>query len=264
MTRLLAVVAHPDDETFGLGSVLALATEQGAEVAVWCATRGEAGEPAPGCGIEAAGEELAAAREAELRTAAGLLGVTRVTLGGFVDSGMAGPAPAGSLAAAAPDDVDAAVRREVERVRPDVVVTLDGSDGHRDHITVRDAALRAADDVPWVYLQCLPRSLMQAWVDNALREEPHREHLRAELASLGTPDESITTVLDTRRHLELRWRAIRAHCSQVSPFEALPPALQHAFLATDHLRRVSPPWTGGEQERVLGPLGRESNRLPPS
>jgi LmbE family N-acetylglucosaminyl deacetylase len=256
MTRLLAVVAHPDDETFGLGSVLALASEQGAEVAVWCATRGEAGEPAPGCGI-AAGGELAAAREAELRAAAGLLGVTRVTLGGFLDSGMTGPAPAGSLAAAGPGEVLVALRREVARVRPDVVVTLDGSDGHRDHIAVRDAAVDAAADVPWVYLHCLPRSLMRAWVEHALREEPHRDHLRAELADLGTPDESITTVLDTRRHLGLRWRAIREHRSQVSPFDTLPAPLQDAFLTFDHLRRVLPAWTGGRVERVLEPLAEE-------
>jgi LmbE family N-acetylglucosaminyl deacetylase len=263
MACLLAVVAHPDDETFGLGSVLALAAEQGVEVAVWCATRGEAGEPAPGCGI-AAGEELAAAREAELRTAAGLLGVTRVALGGFLDSGMSGEAPAGSLAAAARGDLLAAVRREIEQVRPDVVVTLDGSDGHRDHVAVRDAALGAAADVPWVYLHCLPRSLMQAWVEHALREEPYREHLRAELATLGTPDESITTVLDTRRHLDLRWRAIHAHASQVSPFAALPAPLQEAFLGTDHLRRTSPAWAGGPQERGLGPLEESERRLTPS
>lgn len=254
MTTLLAVVAHPDDETFGLGSVLARAAGLGADVAVWCATRGEAGEPAPGCGIGDSGEELAAAREAELRTAAALLGVTRVTLGGFMDSGMTGPAPAGSLTAAEPAELAEAVRREVDLVTPDVVVTLDGSDGHRDHVAVRDAALWAAAGVPWVYLHCLPRSLMQAWVDHALREQPHRAHLQAEPAALGTPDELVTTLLDTGRYLDLRWRAIRAHRSQVSPFEGLPAQLRQAFLANDHLQRRSPAWTGGPVERVLGPL----------
>ena len=253
MTRMLVVVAHPDDETFGCGSVLAHAAERGMQTTVWCATRGEAGEPAPGCGVEAGGQ-LGAARAQELREAAGLLGVDDVVLGGFADSGMSGPAPAGSLAAAPHADVVAALREQVERVRPDLVLTLDGSDGHRDHVAVRDAALEAAADVPWVYLQCLPRSLLQRWVEHALRDQPDREHLTAEVALLGTADEDLTTRLDTGRLLDLRWQAIRTHATQVSPFEGLPGDLQQAFLGTDHLRRVVPPWTGGPVETELGPL----------
>jgi LmbE family N-acetylglucosaminyl deacetylase len=253
MTRMLVVVAHPDDETLGCGSVLAHAAERGVQSTVWCATRGEAGEPAPGCGVEV-GEQLGAARAQELREAAALLGVHDVVLGRFGDSGMTGPAPVGSLAAAPHADVVAALREQVERVRPDLVLTLDGSDGHRDHVAVRDAALEAAEDVPWVYLQCLPRSLLQRWVDYALRDQPDREHLHAEVPLLGTPDEDLTTRLDTGQYVDLRWRAIRAHATQVSPFVGLPADLQQAFLATDHLRRVVPPWSGGPVETELGPL----------
>ena len=49
--RLMVVVAHPDDESFGCGSTLLHAAAAGARTAVVCATRGEAGEPAPGSGI---------------------------------------------------------------------------------------------------------------------------------------------------------------------------------------------------------------------
>ena len=71
--RWLAVVAHPDDESFGCGSLLAAAAVRGAEVTVVCATRGEAGQPAaPVTG------DLGAVREAELRAAADRLGVHRV------------------------------------------------------------------------------------------------------------------------------------------------------------------------------------------
>src|SRR5919107_1677783 len=101
--RLLAVVAHPDDESFGLGSILAWAAAGGAETAVCCATRGEAGEPRPGRGL--APGDLAAERTRELREAAALLGVSRVDLLDFVDSGMVGEAASGTLVAAPFDDV---------------------------------------------------------------------------------------------------------------------------------------------------------------
>lgn len=86
--RLLVVVAHPDDESFGCGSLIALAAGGGAAVTVCCATRGEAGEPAPGSGVDA--DALPAVREQELRDAADLLGASEVVLLDFVDSGMAG------------------------------------------------------------------------------------------------------------------------------------------------------------------------------
>jgi N-acetyl-1-D-myo-inositol-2-amino-2-deoxy-alpha-D-glucopyranoside deacetylase len=71
--------------------------------------------------------------------------------------------------------------------------------------------------------------------------------------TIGTPDELITTVIDTSPYLDRRWRAIRKHASQVPPFDAMPAELQHAFLATDHLIRVDPPWNGGPIEHDLFP-----------
>ena len=44
---LLSVLAHPDDESFGMGGTLALYAEQGVEVHLICATRGEVGEVSP-------------------------------------------------------------------------------------------------------------------------------------------------------------------------------------------------------------------------
>src|SRR5689334_6160436 len=98
----MVVVAHPDDESFGCGSTLLHAAAAGARTAVVCATRGEAGEPAPGTGI--ARVELARVRERELRDAAVVLGVSSVRLLDFADSGMEGPADAATLAGA-PFDV---------------------------------------------------------------------------------------------------------------------------------------------------------------
>lgn len=252
-TRLMVVVAHPDDETFGCGSLLLHAAAAGATTAVCCATRGEAGQPAPGSGVT--GDRLADVREGELRAAAELLGVARVDLLGFVDSGMAGPAGPGTLVGAPFDEVRNRVRDSIETFRPHVVVTLDAGDGHRDHARVRDAALAAVEDARWrverVYLHCLPQALMRRWLEHVARANPASQHLDAEVP--GTPEELITTVVDTARHLPQRERAIAAHASQVSPYEGLPADLRLAFLTAERLLRVVPEWTGGPREADVWP-----------
>jgi LmbE family N-acetylglucosaminyl deacetylase len=251
--RLSVVVAHPDDETFGCGSLLLHAAARGLTTAVVCATRGEAGESG---GVDApAPDELGRVREGELRTAAGLLGVSRVDLLTYRDSGMSGPAGPGTLVDADADAVAAAVRAHLEDFRPTLVITLDGGDGHRDHVAIRDATLSAVGSSAWavdrVYLQCLPQSLMRRWVEYMAATDPSWEHLEAGMP--GTPDEEITTVVDTSRHFAGREQAIRAHRSQRSPFDSLPLELRRDFLTSEHLRRVRPPWPGGPRESEMLP-----------
>ncbi len=233
--RLLVVVAHPDDETFGCGSLLLRAAAEDVTTGVCCATRGEAGEIAPGTDVPDA--DLGRLRELELHEAARRLHVSEVELLGFADSGMSGKPPEGALAAAEPDAIRRAVDAAVARFRPHVLVTLDGSDGHRDHAAVRDAtlAVAAARGIP-AYLQCLSRGLMQRWAAHTMRDQPDSAYLA--LGELGTPDEEIDLVLDHTAFIAGREHAIAAHRSQVSPFKGLPPDLRRAFLGTDHLRSV--------------------------
>lgn len=246
--RLLVVVAHPDDETFGCGSLLIHATESGVPTVVACATRGEAGALTPGRGLD--GADLPALREAELRRAAELAGVGRVELFDWIDSGMDGPAAPGTLVAAPLDDVTARIAAVIDDVRPTVVVTLDGSDGHRDHIHVREATVAAAETSTWrpsrVYLHCLPQQLMRKWVDVLRADQPDSQHL--DLGDLGTPESEITTVIDTARFLDRREEAIAVHRSQTSPYEVMPPELRREFLSAERLRRVMPAWDGGSVE----------------
>jgi N-acetyl-1-D-myo-inositol-2-amino-2-deoxy-alpha-D-glucopyranoside deacetylase len=238
--KVLLTVAHPDDEAFGCGSLLADAASRGAETVVACATRGELGEPAPGAGLPASvtPAELGARRESELRDACQILGVARVDVFDWIDSGDAGEPRAGSLVAADPDDVAARVASLIDEVRPDVVVTIDQND-HRDHAAISHATLAAVDRSrhrpSLVYVWCLPRELLARFSGNPDIES-------------GTPEVDVTTVVDLSRHLDLRWRAIRAHSSQVPPFDAMSEELQLAFLGTDRLRRVVPAWDGGELE----------------
>ena len=232
--RLLVVVAHPDDESFGCGSVLLHARAAGYDPAVLCATRGVAGVSRVATG------DLAAVREAELRAAARVLGVGDVRLLDHADSGMDGEPAPGTLVAADPAAVAAEVRAVVEELRPDVVVTLDASDGHRDHAAVRDATLAAVDAAAHrpaaTYLWCLARSSMLRWADHVRAAGGGEAYLA--VAELGTPDEEITTLLDVADLVPTRWEAIRAHASQASPYDDLPADLQHEFLAVDRLRLV--------------------------
>lgn len=249
--RLLVTVAHPDDETFGAGSLIAAAAADGVEVTVCCATRGEAGEARD---VEP-GADLGRVREAELRAAGRVLGVARFVLLDYLDSGMTGdPGPA-TLAGAAFDEVVAAIGDVIDRVRPDVVVTLDPDrgDGHRDHVVIGRATAQAGRDRPGirVYAWAIPRPLLGRWLSELQDVRPDSAHLELDRQGLGRPDEEITTVLDVAHLRDVRERAIALHRSQASPYDGLPADLRSAFLDTDRLVRLQPPWTGGPVERSL-------------
>ncbi|MFC6704291.1 PIG-L deacetylase family protein [Flexivirga alba] len=234
-TRALVVVAHPDDETFGTGSLLLHLADSGMTTAVCCASRGEAGEVRQGVTVPPGG--IATLREAELRDAATLLGVSEVFLLDLLDSGMTGAAPAGSILAEPFAEVTRRVSRAVADFHPDLIVTLDGSDGHRDHARMRDAAVAVGREqgIP-VWLHCLPRRLMRRWAGQLAGQDPDSPYLA--LADLGTTDELITERIDTTRQYERRLEGIARHRSQVSPYEALPEDLRRAFLTIEHLRRA--------------------------
>jgi N-acetyl-1-D-myo-inositol-2-amino-2-deoxy-alpha-D-glucopyranoside deacetylase len=251
--RWLVVVAHPDDEAFGCGSVIARAARRGADVTVACATRGEAGELRPGL---AGCDDLGTLREAELHRACAVLGAARVELLGYRDSGFDGDAPAGSLVAAPVAAVAGLLGRFAAELRPDVVITLDGSDGHRDHVHVRDAvraALRARPGRrPALWEHTLPASLLRRWLLETAAARGDDAYHALEADAIGRPDAEITDVLDVRDVLAEREAAIAAHRSQTSPFEGLSPELREAFLGTDHLVRVPvPPPAWPEAWRVV-------------
>jgi N-acetyl-1-D-myo-inositol-2-amino-2-deoxy-alpha-D-glucopyranoside deacetylase len=147
---LLAVLAHPDDETFGTGGTLALYSRRGVQVYLVCATRGEVGEMDPSLlhGFDSVGDK----REAELRCAAEKLGLAGVFFLGYRDSGMPGSPDNEhplALAATPVDKVASEVAHYIQKLRPQVVLTFDPVGGYRhpDHIAIHKATVKAFKDL---------------------------------------------------------------------------------------------------------------------
>jgi LmbE family N-acetylglucosaminyl deacetylase len=145
-------LAHPDDESFGLGGTLALYAKRGVEVHYVCATRGEAGTVS--AEFMDGYESVAALREAELRCAAQVLGLASVHYLGYRDSGMVGTTEnqhPDALEQAPLDQVVSTLAGHVRRIKPQIVIAHDpaGTYGHPDHIKMHHAmreAFHAAGD----------------------------------------------------------------------------------------------------------------------
>lgn len=179
---LLAVLAHPDDESFGLGGTLALYASKGYNVYYVCATRGEAGtvdeEHLKGF------KDTAEMRTDELMRAAKELGLKEVFFLGYRDSGMPGMEdnkhPNAQINAPV-EEVAAKVLKYIRDLKPEVVLTFDPIGGykHPDHIHIHKATVLAfekADDASFhpeagspfkpqaLYFQVFPKALLRAAV----------------------------------------------------------------------------------------------------
>ena len=264
---LLVVVAHPDDESFGCGSVLA------ARVAPPATTRRCCAPPAARqarAGSAPTTWPRSARRSCARRPRILGVGTVRAARPRRLRDGRR--AGAGHARRRGSDDGRGArCGRVIDELRPDVVVTLDASDGHRDHAAIRDATLAAVDTAgaptAATYLWCLARSSMTRWATH-MRETAAARHIVA-IGELGTPDDEITTVVDVDAVLPTRWEAIRAHASQASPYDELPRACSTSsspptascwFAATTCSRpdpgyrprtRLSPPGTSAPQPHGL-------------
>ena len=168
--RLLAVLAHPDDESLGVGGTLAKYAAEGIDVFLLTATRGDAGRfrgHRPGAPGHPGAEALGAIREAELRAAATVLGVREVALLDYGDS---------LLDRAHPREIVAAIASHLRHVRPDVVVTFgpDGAYGHPDHVAISQsttAAIVAAADPAFAH-----DGVGAAGSPHSPRRRPSRSH----------------------------------------------------------------------------------------
>lgn len=232
---MLAVLAHPDDETFGIGGTLSLYARRGVETHLVCATRGEAGEAPPHLkGFASVGEM----REDELRSAASILGLKAVYFLGYRDSGMPNSPDnhhPQALAAAPLEEVAHRVAGHIRRVRPQVVITFDPIGGYRhpDHIAVHQATVEAfhmAED-PCLDIESLPSHSPQKlyyatfsrrflrWavrLTRLLGRDPHRfgRNKDIDLTALLEVDFPIHASISIREVARLKEQASACYASQ--------------------------------------------------
>lgn len=228
--KLMGVFAHPDDETLGFGGALARYSEEGVDIHVVTATRGEAGRYGDGTdhpGPEALGE----IREGELLEACEVLGVGEVDLLGYPDGG---------LASVDPVEARGTLVRILRRSRPQVVVTFgpDGAYGHPDHIAISQlatAATVAAADPGWRPpdggepdpVHAVSKLYYLAWgSDTWAAYQAAFKTLTStvdgvERQATPWPEWAITTRVDASEHWRVVWKAVQCHRSQIAVYGKL-------------------------------------------
>jgi N-acetyl-1-D-myo-inositol-2-amino-2-deoxy-alpha-D-glucopyranoside deacetylase len=269
---LMCVYAHPDDECFAAGGVLAKYAAQGHRTILVTTTGGEAGEISSA--DLATADNLGEVRARELAEAAEHLRIGKLLSLGYRDSGMAGTEQNRDPRSLHMADLDEAAGRLIELFRserPDVVVTHNeqGDYGHPDHVKTHRLALAAFDAVagePWaprkLYVGAFTRSSMErmrTMLREAGVEAPFVDRELVDTdgnrVELGTPDELVTTEVDTAAQLPSKRLALLAHRTQFGPehfMNKMPEELFARLWPTECFRLVRGKRGAGEgREREL-------------
>ena len=225
--KLMAILAHPDDESLGNGGILGKYAAEGIEIHLVVATRGERGWP--GKESEYPGEEaLGKLREAEVRDAAAVLDLHSVHFLGYID---------GELDTAHPAEAIAKIVGHLRQVRPDVVVTFGpyGGYGHPDHIAISQftaaALVEAANPASLYYRDLAAHSVSKLYYMAetsavfAVYQSVFGElvmHIDGMKRSIvNWPDWSVTPRIDTWQYWRTVTRAIACHQTQVPAYHVL-------------------------------------------
>jgi LmbE family N-acetylglucosaminyl deacetylase len=255
---LLAVHAHPDDETITTGGTLARYSAEGVRTVVVTCTQGELGwvfEPS------LVGQDVGTLRDHELETACSTLGVSRLVRLGYYDSGMAGAAENARPGAFAGADLDEAAARLVkvlDEERPRVMLAYDetGGYGHPDHVKAHQVAVAAFETAgtarpeklyfvrfPLTWSREFVRGLREAGID-APGSAPAGADAGPDLHEIGVPDALVTTAIDVRRYVPTKLAALACHRSQLPPdhfLRRMPPELAQRLWAYEYFSRECNP-----------------------
>ena len=272
--RLMAVHAHPDDESSKGAATMARYVREGIDVMVCTMTGGERGDVLnPAMDRPEVKADMARIRREEMARAREILGVQQRFMG-FVDSGLPEgdpkpPLPDGSFALVPLAEAAAPLVKAVREFRPHVILTYDENGGypHPDHIKTHQVtveAFEAAADPdrypeagePWqplklYYFVSFHQAKYVALHEEMLRrgqDSPYEkifaqwEERARKREELGIKQLEITTRIDVSDYLEIRDQALLAHATQIDPKSAwfdCPLDVQRAAWPTEdyHLAR---------------------------
>lgn len=229
---LLAIFAHPDDESYRTGGTLALLARKGVPVWVLCATRGEWGIP------KLIPKKAGEVRQTELACACRALGIMPPRFLDYQD---------GMLSQVDEEQAVGQVVHAIRELRPQALLTWphSGVSGHPDHVAVshwtKKAIQQAADPCAYPEYQAeglLPHTaeaLYHIVIPHSLADALKMHHLHT------VPDEAVTFIVDVFAVWDTKMAAIRCHRSQMnsSPVLGAPEEQQRLFLETEYFQRIT-------------------------
>lgn len=182
--QILVVLAHPDDESMGMGGRIALHAREGSPITYLCATRGQMGRHL-GRPALATRESLPGLRERELRDACRILGIGDLRFLGLWDK---------TMEFEDPDLLAGRIRTIIDELRPSLILTYHPvHGGHQDHCAAGAATLGAVR-----LLEPADRPRVQCIIHPQLVDRVH----------------GLLTPFDIRSVAEIKLAAVRAHQSQ--------------------------------------------------
>ncbi|MGI9068896.1 MAG: PIG-L deacetylase family protein [Pyrinomonadaceae bacterium] len=261
---LLAVFAHPDDESLAMGGTLARYAQAGVDVSLVCATRGEWGLISDPTIVTR--ENLGEVREQELRAACRVLGITHLH---FLDC------PDSDVNHTDWPEVEAKIVSHIRELQPDVIVTFgpDGLYGHPDHIavsTLTTAAFKSAGEAcqfteqfaqglgphraSKLYYAQFPQNFAAELIAALSVEHDAPQLWGFDADMFGVPEELITTTIDVADEVSKKIEALRCHRTQLEAdnvFALIDEHTARRFLSREYFRLAEPDTIGGVIEEDL-------------
>jgi len=229
--RVLAVFAHPDDESWAAGGLLRKVASEGGVVHLVTLSHGERGFDHV---ARRRGSALAEARQLELANACGELGVASFEILGLPDMGVT------------PDATKARLGPIIAAFEPDLLVGFDrdGAYGHIDHVMGVLGTLAAVSEAarpPTLLAPIFPRGLLEPLRDMLTRHHRHLVHPDVRSGPLGTATADLSLQL-TPAEVGAKRRALLCHASQLDQggIDAfLGPGVMAALATVERYRQVA-------------------------
>lgn len=250
---ILAIFAHPDDESLACGGTLARLADRGARVVLLCASRGERGSISDPSLV--ADGDLGRVRAHELEQAARVLGIRELLL---LDH------PDGNLRWARVTELQTQIAVTLRSCRPDAVITFD-KDGlywHLDHIAIHERTATAVRSLgvgaPPLYYVTMAKGVMRGIVETAIDNgwaPADSSFWGIAPDAFGAAADPPSFVVDVRDWVSRKLKALRCHRTQMgatNPFTCIDEREARQWLGVEQFRRAPIP---SVREPVLEQLG---------